>query len=59
MTLGGTLWGAGRGILVTHTGAAALAATGLIEALRAEGLPVSSAGECTTGLPVHIAFRRP
>jgi len=59
MRLGGTLWGAGTGILIAHAAAAEVAATALIDALKAEGLPAASAGECTTGFPVHVAFRRP
>jgi hypothetical protein len=59
MTLGAALWGAGRGICVYHTTAAAPAAIALIEGLTSEGLPAVDAGECTSGLPVHIAFRRP
>lgn len=55
----GTLWNGGRGILISHTEAAASAATALIEALKAEGLPASDAGNPSTGNPVHIAFRRP
>jgi hypothetical protein len=57
--LGGTLWDGGTGIMIYHTPAAAAAATALIEALRAENLPVSYAGDSTTGMPVHIVFRRP
>lgn len=59
MRLGGTLWDDGKGIMVYHTEGAAPAATALIEALWAEGLPVTDAGDCTTGMPIHIAFRRP
>jgi hypothetical protein len=58
MVLGGTLWGAGRGIIVAHTMAAAPAAAALMESMTAEGLPVSYGGDSTTGFPVHIAFRR-
>lgn len=58
-TLGATLWGDGMGIMIYHTAAATLAATALIAALKAEGLPAKYAGDSTTGLPVHIAFRRP
>jgi hypothetical protein len=56
---GGPLWDEGRGVMIHHTEAAAPAATALIEALKTEGLPVSDAGACTTGLPIQIAFRRP
>ena len=59
MALGGTIWNGGRGIMVSHSEAAASASTALIEALRAEDLPVSYAGDSTTGMPVNIAFRRP
>lgn len=59
MQLGGTLWDSGRGIMVYHSVAASAAATALVDALQAEGLPAVDAGDCTTGLPVHIAFRRP
>lgn len=58
-SFGATLWNGGTGIMVYHTEAAAPAATALIEALKAEDLSVTHAGNCTTGLPVHIAFRRP
>jgi hypothetical protein len=57
--LGGDLWGAGRGILITHTMSAAPVATAPIESMAAESLPVSDDGESTTGFPMHIAFRRP
>ncbi len=57
--LGGPVWNGGRGIEIRHTEAAASAATALMEALKAEGLPVSYAGTPTTGMPVQIAFRRP
>jgi hypothetical protein len=59
LSLGGTLWDEGQGILVYHTEQATSAATALIGALQAEGLTVTDAGPCTTGNPVHIAFRRP
>jgi hypothetical protein len=48
MRLGGTLWGSGTGIQVSHTLSAAPAATALIGALQSEGLPATCAGECTT-----------
>lgn len=59
MVLGGTLWGAGRGILIAHATSAVPVAKVLIASLAAEGLPASDDGESTTGFPVHIAFRRP
>jgi hypothetical protein len=59
MRLDGTLWDAGAGIMVYRTAAAAPAAAALIEALRGETLPVTYAGDCATGMPVHVAFRRP
>lgn len=57
--LSGTLWDEGNGILIYHTAAAARAAQALADVLKNEGLSVSDAGDCTTGNPVHIAFRRP
>lgn len=55
----GTLWSGGRGIMVHHAATATEAATALIDALGKEGLPVKDAGDSPSGLPVHIAFRRP
>jgi hypothetical protein len=55
----GTLWNGGRGIMVHHAATATAAATALINALGKEGLPVNDAGDSPSGLPVHIAFRRP
>lgn len=57
--LGGSLFNGGRGILVYHTQAAASAATALIAALQDEGWPATYAGDCATGLPIQITFRRP
>jgi hypothetical protein len=59
MQLGAALWDSGRGIMIYHTNAAGPASAALVEGLKAEGLPVEDAGDCTTGNPVHIAFRRP
>jgi hypothetical protein len=59
MRLGGTLWDDGKGIMIYHTQAAASAAAALMEALQLETLPVTDASDCTTGMPIHIAFRRP
>src|ERR1700678_1794845 len=57
--LGATLWDSGTVIRISHTAAAAPAGAALIDALRAEGLPATDAGDCATGLPVHIAIRHP
>lgn len=55
----GTLWDGGKGIQVYYAERATSAGKALVEALKAEKLPVREAGETTDGLPVRIVIRHP